>query len=297
MTRLNFSPNTSWTTAIYLRWQCAVPRQFWPRRSARSPPRCPAPRRFCPTGRTAGPTPAPNRSRPAPPPPNSRCAPSGPAPSAAPAGARPARRAPPAPAAPAGRDGGGCGQRGMETAWGGWRGGGGAPYDVAEPSHHMTAPADEAVPPAPVPGGTARLPLAPGERRGAGPGTAARSSCGDEVSSGRRPGWLSPPAPAPPRPRSALPAGDGCGPCPSVRGCPACPARPAPGRRREGLGALLERGASCSAGAAPLCSAVSGSSSRSVVGLSTDPGARRAPDTCRAAVTETNNIFFLSSAS
>lgn len=188
----------------------------------------------------------------------------------------------------------------METSWEGWRGGGGAPYDVAEPSHHMTAPADEAVPPAPVPGGTARLPLAPGERRGAGPGTAARSSCGDEVSSGRRPGGCPRRPGACPRCLSAAEGSaagrgrerrrDGCGPCPSVRGCPACPA---PGRRREGLGALLERGASCSAGAAPLSSAVSGSSSPSVLGLHTDPGARKAPDTRRAAVTEANNTFFL----
>ncbi|XP_056339054.1 E3 SUMO-protein ligase NSE2 [Oenanthe melanoleuca] len=68
----------------------------------------------------------------------------------------------------------------MDGGWEGWRGGGGALCDAAEPSHHMTAPADEAVPPAPVPGATARLPLAPGERRGAGPGTAALSGCGDQ---------------------------------------------------------------------------------------------------------------------
>ncbi|XP_066032200.1 E3 SUMO-protein ligase NSE2 isoform X1 [Chamaea fasciata] len=68
----------------------------------------------------------------------------------------------------------------MEKEWEGWEGGGGAPYDAAEPSHHMTAPADEAIPPAPVPDATARLPLPPGGRRGAAPGTAALSSCGDE---------------------------------------------------------------------------------------------------------------------
>ncbi|XP_058687449.1 E3 SUMO-protein ligase NSE2 [Poecile atricapillus] len=68
----------------------------------------------------------------------------------------------------------------MEGGWEGWLGGGGAPDDVAEPSHHMTAPADESVPLAPVPGATARLLLLPGGRRGAAPGPAALASCGDE---------------------------------------------------------------------------------------------------------------------
>ncbi|KAM7037711.1 E3 SUMO-protein ligase NSE2 [Passerculus sandwichensis] len=62
----------------------------------------------------------------------------------------------------------------MEGGWEEWEGDGGAPYDVAEPSHHMTAPADEAVPPAPVPGATASLPV----RRY--PGAAALSACEDE---------------------------------------------------------------------------------------------------------------------
>uniref|UniRef100_H0ZQI4 E3 SUMO-protein ligase NSE2 n=1 Tax=Taeniopygia guttata TaxID=59729 RepID=H0ZQI4_TAEGU len=44
----------------------------------------------------------------------------------------------------------------------------------------MTAPADEAVPPAPVPGAAARLRLLRGGRRGAAPGTAALPGCGDE---------------------------------------------------------------------------------------------------------------------
>ncbi|XP_068861574.1 E3 SUMO-protein ligase NSE2 [Aphelocoma coerulescens] len=68
----------------------------------------------------------------------------------------------------------------MEGGWEGWKGGGGAPYDVAEPSHHMTAPADEAIPLALVPAATALLPLPPGGRRGTAPGTVALSDLGDE---------------------------------------------------------------------------------------------------------------------
>lgn len=95
----------------------------------------------------------------------------------------------------------------MEGGWEGWDGDGGAPYDVAEPSHHMTALADEAIPPALVPGATALLPLSPGGLSGAAPGTVALSDLEDEVSSGRWRGWLSPSAPSPPRARAALPAG------------------------------------------------------------------------------------------
>ncbi|XP_066192063.1 E3 SUMO-protein ligase NSE2 isoform X1 [Sylvia atricapilla] len=69
----------------------------------------------------------------------------------------------------------------MEAEGEGWQERGGAPYDVAEPSHHMTAPADEAIPPAPVPGAAARLPLPLGGQRGAAPGTAALSGCEDEI--------------------------------------------------------------------------------------------------------------------
>lgn len=88
----------------------------------------------------------------------------------------------------------------MEGGWEGSKGDGGAPYDVAQPSHHMTAPADEAVPPAPVPGATARLPLPPGGRRGAAPETAALPSCGDEVRAASVEGGC-PRRPRPPRGR------------------------------------------------------------------------------------------------
>lgn len=123
---------------------------------------------------------------------------------------------------------------------------------------------------------------------GAAPGTAALSGCGDEVSSGRWRAWLSPPAPSPPRARAALPGGarerrrDRCG-----------TSRPA----LERVTRPWERGASGSAGAAPHARTGKGLSvaahHRVCLGLDTDPGAQRALDTCRAAVTEANNTFFL----
>lgn len=114
----------------------------------------------------------------------------------------------------------------MEAEWEGWQGGDGAPDDVSEPSHHMTAPADEAVPPAPLPDGAARPPLPPA-------GTAALGSCGDEVSG-----------------QGAVPAGPGtgpsgrggCGAVSPVRGCPA---------QAEAAGGPRQCGASCGAGPAP----------------------------------------------
>lgn len=129
------------------------------------------------TGSEPGPVP----SRPAPAPPNSRFAPRRPRSLSGSRRCPPRPARSPCPATLAGREGGCCGQWRMEGGWEGSNGDGGAPYDVFEPSHHMTAPADEAVPPSPVPGDTARLPLPPRGRRGTAPDTAALSSCGDEV--------------------------------------------------------------------------------------------------------------------